>query len=231
MIGGVTAAFAYNPFKVLVFSRTTGYRHESIPAGIRAIHSLGAANNFAVDATEDDSLFTDDNLAQYQTVVFLSASGDPVGTPAGKDAFQRYIHSGGGFVGIHAAADSGKAWPWYGGLVGAYFKQHPAIQQARVVVEDTAHPATAGLAPSFTQTDEWYDFQINPRATVRVLTSVDNSTYDGSTMGSDHPTTWCHDYDGGRSFYTALGHTDESFGEANLQQLMLGGILTTAGAR
>ncbi|GAA3201948.1 ThuA domain-containing protein [Dactylosporangium siamense] len=228
--GPATPAAAYAPFKVLVFSKTTGFRHDSIPTGIQAIRDLGAANGFTVDTTEDDAQFTDANLAQYQTVIFLSATGDPVGTQAGKDAFQRYIQHGGGYVGVHAAADSGYSWAWYGGLVGAYFKQHPATQAARLVVEDTAHPATAGLATSITRTDEWYDFQANPRGTVHVITSVDNSSYSGSSMGADHPTTWCHNYDGGRAFYTALGHTTESYSEAAFLHILLGGILTTAGA-
>lgn len=223
------AAHAAAPFKVLVFSKTTGFRHDSIPAGIQAIRNLGAANNFTVDATENDALFTDANLAQYQTVVFLSATGDPVTTQAEKDAFQRYIEHGGGFVGIHAASDSGYSWAWYGKLVGAYFKQHPAIQAATLRVEDTVHPATQGLPASFTRTDEWYDFQTNPRGTVHVLTNVDDSSYTGSTMGADHPNTWCQNYDGGRSFYTALGHTIESFSEPNFLHLLLGGLMTTAG--
>jgi len=224
------AAPSFATFKVLVFSKTTGFRHDSIPTGITAIRNLGAANNFTVDATENDALFTDANLAQYKTVIFLSATGDPVSTQPEKDAFQRYIEHGGGFVGVHAAADSGYSWAWYGKLVGAYFKQHPAIQPARLVIEDTAHPATQGLPASYTRTDEWYDFQTNPRASVHVLTSVDNSSYTGSTMGNDHPNTWCQNYDGGRSFYTALGHTNESYSEANFLHILLGGILTTAGA-
>jgi type 1 glutamine amidotransferase len=224
------AAPAAASFKVLVFSKTTGFRHDSIPAGIQAIRNLGAANNFTVDATENDALFTDANLAQYKTVVFLSATGDPVGTQAEKDAFQRYIEHGGGFVGVHAAADSGYNWPWYGKLVGAYFKQHPAIQPASLHVEDGVHPATQGLPVSFTRTDEWYDFQSNPRGAVHVLTNVDDNSYTGSTMGADHPNTWCQNYDGGRSFYTALGHTVESYSEANFLHILLGGIMSTAGA-
>jgi type 1 glutamine amidotransferase len=225
------AAVNYATFKVLVFSKTTGFRHDSIPAGIQAIRDLGAANNFTVDATENDALFTDAYLAQYKTVVFLSTTGDPVSTQAGKDAFQRYIQRGGGFVGVHAAADSGYSWAWYGKLVGAYFKAHPAgTPTARLVVEETVHPATQGLPASFSRADEWYDFQTNPRAGVHVLTSVDNSSYSGSTMGSDHPTTWCQNYDGGRSFYTALGHTIASYTEANFLHILLGGIVTTAGA-
>jgi type 1 glutamine amidotransferase len=225
---GARAAAA--PFKVLVFSRTTGFRHDSIPAGIAAIQQLGAQNNFTVTATEDDTQFTDANLAQYAAVIFLSATGDPVSTQPEKDAFQRYIEHGGGYVGIHAAADSGYTWAWYGSLVGAYFKQHPAPAPATVNVEDHTHPSTAGLPNTYTHTDEWYDFQTNPRSQVHVLTSVDDNSYPGSTMGADHPTTWCHNYDGGRAWYTGMGHTIESYTEPNFLHLLLGGIQTAAGA-
>ena len=226
----VPTASAAPAFRVLVFSKTTGFRHDSIPAGIAAIQQLGTQNNFAVDATEDDTKFTDTNLAQYAAVIFLSATGDPVSTQAEKDAFQRYIQHGGGFVGIHAASDSGTTWPWYGQLVGAYFKQHPAIQQATVKIEDPAHPSTTGLPTSWIRTDEWYDFQANPRPSVHVLTTLDESTYSGGTMGADHPNTWCHTFDGGRAWYTGMGHTIQSFSEPNFLHLLLGGIQTAAGA-
>jgi type 1 glutamine amidotransferase len=223
-------ASAAPAFRVLVFSKTTGFRHDSIPAGITAIQNLGQQNNFAVDATEDDTRFTDTNLAQYAAVIFLSATGDPVSTQAEKDAFQRYIEHGGGFVGIHAASDSGYTWAWYGQLVGTYFRQHPAQQNALVKIEDPNHPSTQGLPAQFTRFDEWYDFRDNPRPNVHVLTTVDESTYTGGTMGADHPNTWCHNFDGGRSWYTALGHTIESFSEANFLHLLLGGIMTASGA-
>jgi type 1 glutamine amidotransferase len=217
-------------FKVLVFSKTTGFRHDSIPAGIAAIRQLGQQNDFAVDATEDDTQFTDATLAQYAAVVFLSSTGDPVGTQAGKDAFRRYIEHGGGYAGIHAASDSGYDWSWYGQLVGAYFKQHPAQQNALVKVEDAVHPSTQGLPAQYTHYDEWYDFRADPRPSVHVLTTVDESSYSGGTMGADHPTTWCHDFDGGRAWYTGMGHTIESFSEPNFLHLLLGGIRTAAGA-
>nr|WP_318307225.1 ThuA domain-containing protein [Amycolatopsis sp. MEP2-6] len=217
-------------FKVLVFSKTTGFRHDSIPAGIAAIRQLGQQNDFAVDATEDDAVFTDAGLAPYAAVVFLSTTGDPVGTQAAKDAFRRYIERGGGFAGIHAASDSGYDWAWYGQLVGAYFKQHPAQQNAVVKVEDANHPSTQGLPAQYTHYDEWYDFRVNPRSSVHVLTTVDESSYSGGTMGADHPTTWCHDFDGGRAWYTGMGHTSESFSEPNFLHLLLGGIRTAAGA-
>ncbi|MFI6597715.1 ThuA domain-containing protein [Nonomuraea sp. NPDC050536] len=217
-------------FKVLVFSKTTGFRHDSIPDGIAAIQKLGQDNGFAVDTTEDSAKFTDENLAQYQAVIFLSTTGDPLSTQEQKDAFQRYIQKGNGFVGVHAAADSGYNWSWYGKLVGAYFKSHPAIQQATVTVEDPAHPSTAGLPTSWNRTDEWYDYQADPRGTVHVLTSLNEKSYSGGTMGVDHPNTWCQDYDGGRSWYTGLGHTKESFTEPQFLNLLLGGIKTAAGA-
>ena len=229
-LAGPPAWATANPFRVLVFSRTTGFRHDSIPAGIAAIQKLGRQNNFVVDATENDALFTDANLARYAAVVFLSPTGDPVGTPPEKAAFQRYIEHGGGYVGIHAASDGGFDWPWYGNLVGAYFKQHPAPQNARVKVEDPNHPSTRGLPTQFTRFDEWYDFRSDPRGSVHVLTTVDDSSYTGSTMGADHPVTWCRNFDGGRSWYTALGHTIASFTEANFLHLLLGGIETAAGA-
>ncbi|MFI7150941.1 ThuA domain-containing protein [Nonomuraea sp. NPDC050022] len=225
------AATAAEPaFKVLVFSKTTGFRHDSIPEGIAAVQKLGQENNFAVDTTEDSTLFTDENLAKYQAVVFMSTTGDPLGTQEQKDAFQRYIQRGGGFAGVHAAADSGYNWAWYGKLVGAYFKQHPAIQQATVKVEDPAHPSTKDLPTTWTRTDEWYDYQANPRGTVHVLTSMDEKSYTGATMGADHPNTWCQDFDGGRSWYTGLGHLKENYSEPNFLKLLLGGIQTAAGA-
>ncbi|GGL21312.1 hypothetical protein Sme01_68940 [Sphaerisporangium melleum] len=226
-----TAAAAADPdFKVLVFSKTTGFRHDSIPEGVAAIQKLGQENNFAVDTTEDATKFTDANLAQYQAVVFMSTTGDPLGTQDQKDAFQRYIQGGGGYAGVHAASDSGYNWSWYGKLVGAYFKQHPAIQKATVKVEDPAHPSTQGLPTSWSRTDEWYDYQANPRGTVHVLASLDEKSYTGGTMGIDHPTVWCQDYDGGRSWYTGLGHTKESFVEPEFLKMLLGGIKTAAGA-
>ncbi|MEO3859371.1 ThuA domain-containing protein [Acrocarpospora sp. B8E8] len=223
------AAAAEPAFKVLVFSKTTGFRHDSIPDGVAAVQKLGTENNFAVDATEDSAAFTDANLAQYQAVIFMSTTGDPVSTPEQKAAFERYIQNGGGYAGVHAASDSGYNWAWYGQLVGAYFKSHPAIQQATVRVEDPAHPSTAHLPTSWVRTDEWYDYQANPRATVHVLASMDDKSYTGATMGIDHPTMWCQDFDGGRSWYTGLGHTKESFVEPNFLTMLLGGIKTAAG--
>ena len=222
---------AVAPYQVLVFSKTAGFRHDSIPAGISAIQALGAANSFTVVATEDANAFTDANLANFATVVFLSTTGDVLNATQ-QAAFERYIRAGGGFVGVHAAADTEYDWAWYGSLVGAYFDQHPAIQAATVKVEDPAHPSTAGLPALWSRTDEWYNYRTNPRGQGHVLASLDERTYAPGTgaMVADHPITWCQDYDGGRSWYTGLGHDSATYNDGQFRTLLLGGIASTAGA-
>lgn len=214
--------------RVLVFSKTTGYRHTSIPDGIAAIHALGAEHGFEVEATEDAGVFTDDALASFAAVVFLNTTQDVLDA-AQQAAFERYIRAGGGFAGVHAAADTEYDWPWYGGLVGAYFEHHPEIQAATVRVEDPAHPSTDGLPVEWVRTDEWYDFRSSPRGRVRVLATLDEASYEGGRMGEDHPIAWCHAYDGGRAWYTAMGHTAESYAEPLFRRHLLGGIRYAAG--
>ncbi|ADJ48501.1 hypothetical protein AMES_6675 [Amycolatopsis mediterranei S699] len=210
--------------RVLVFSKTAGYRHDSIPAGVRAIRELGAAHGFDVTATEDAPEFAD----SYAAVVFLSTSGEVLDA-ARQAAFESYVEGGGGYVGVHAAADTGYGWPWYGELVGAWFKTHPEIQRARFVTEDRTHPATAHLPPVWTRTDELYDFRANPRGRVHVLQTLDESSYAGGGMGADHPITWCHPQGRGRAFYTGLGHTSESYADPAFRALLLGAIRYAAG--
>jgi uncharacterized protein len=222
---GLTAAPAQAApdFTVLVFSKTAGFRHDSIAVGTQAIRDLGTANNFAVEATEDANQFTATNLARFKAVIWLSTTGDVLNATQ-QTAFENYVRAGGGYLGVHAAADTEYDWAWYGGLVGAYFASHPAIQTATVRVADATHPATAGLPAAWSRSDEWYNYRTNPRAQVHVLTTLDESTYSGGTMGSDHPNTWCRAYDGGRSFYTGMGHTQASYAEAGFRSLLLGGI-------
>jgi len=230
LTSGVARAESTDPaFSVLVFSKTAGYRHDSIPSGIAAIRALGERNDFRVDASEDATVFNDTNLAQYRVVVLLSTTGD-IFNPSEQAAFERFIRRGGGFVGIHSATDTEYDWPFYGQLVGAYFKAHPGIQPATVRMEVTDHPATTGLPSAWTRTDEWYDFQTNPRATVTVLATVDESSYTGGTMGADHPIVWTHTTTGGgRAFYTAMGHTIESYADPQFRQHLAGAIRWAAG--
>ncbi|CAM4374447.1 ThuA domain-containing protein [Paenibacillus alkaliterrae] len=227
---GMDRAEPKTSFKVLVFSKTSTFRHDSIPDGIAAIRKLGNEYNFAVDATEDAAVFNDDNLAQYSAVIFLHTTGDVL-DDAQQAAFERYIRTGNGYVGIHAASDTEYDWPFYGELVGAYFKSHPPIQEATILVEDQKHPSTSFLPVKWIRTDEWFDFRTNPRGKVHVLASLDESTYSGGEMGEDHPITWCRTYENGRSWFTGAGHTKESYSEPLFLKHLLGGILYSAGVK
>ncbi|WP_436494325.1 ThuA domain-containing protein [Actinokineospora sp. HUAS TT18] len=228
LLTAVPASAADTAYKVLVFSKTAGFRHDAIAAGTQAVRDLGAANNFTVTATENAADFTASNLAQYQAVVFLLTTGDVL--DAGQQtAFESYIKGGGGYVGVHSAADTEYDWPFYGELVGAYFASHPAIQQATVKVEDRANAATAHLAQTWQRTDEWYNYRSNVRSTARVLATLDESTYSGGSMGGDHPHVWCKPYQGGRSFYTGGGHTQQSYSDTAFRAHLLGGIRYAAG--
>jgi type 1 glutamine amidotransferase len=227
-VPGTPAAAADAPYDVLVFSKTAGFRHDSIAVGTQTIRELGAANNFTVTATEDGNHFTTANLSRYEAVIFLNTTGDVLNDTQ-QSAFQSYIGAGGGFVGVHSASDTEYNWSFYGDLVGAYFASHPAIQQATVKVENRAHAATAHLPQSWPRTDEWYNFRTNPRATARVLATLDESSYSGGSMGADHPHAWCKTYSGGRSFYTGGGHTQASYADPTFRAHLLGGIRYAAG--
>jgi cytochrome c len=217
-------------FKVLVFSKTMGYRHDSIIAGLQTIQQLGAENNFIAEATEDAAWFQDYKLAEYKAVIFLNTTGDVLDETQ-QLAMERYIKRGGGYVGIHAASDTEYDWKWYGKLVGAYFKDHPNNPNVRNAVNrviDRKHKSSKHLPAEWRRTDEWYNFkEMYPE--VKVLCKLDEKTYDGGTHGEHHPISWFHQYDGGRAFYTGMGHTPASFSEPLFQKHLLGGIFYAAG--
>jgi len=209
--------------RVLVFSKTTGYRHEAIETGVKAIKTLGAIHTFYVDATEDANYFTADSLKKYDAIIFLSTTEDIFNTEQ-QESFKKYIQSGGGFVGIHAAADTEYEWPWYGKLVGAYFESHPpGLHQANIQVTDTTHLSTKSLPKVWSRNDEWYNYKsISPD--IKVLANLDETSYTGGTNGKNHPIAWCQEYDGGKMFYTGLGHTKKAFTDADFLAHLLGGI-------
>ena len=209
--------------RVLVFSLTKGFHHASIPNGIAAITELGVSHGYAVDATVDPSMFNDDSLRHYGAVVFMSTTGDVLDSLQ-QASFERYIRAGGGFVGVHSATDTEYDWPWYGELVGAYFKRHPAPQEAKVDVVDRDFIATRCLPPVWTRTDEWYDFREPPKD-VKILLTLDEKSYTGGGMGGFHPVAWYHTVGEGRAFYTELGHTNESFADPAYREHLAGGIV------
>ena len=209
---------------VLVFSKTAGYRHTSIPAGIKTITTLGQQKGWIVTATEDATLFTDAFLSRFDVCVFLNTTMTVL-DEAQEKAFAAFIRSGKGFVGIHAAADCEYDWKWYGELNGAFFKTHPPYQQATINIESTNHPAMKPFIgmKTFTIEDEWYSFKENPRGKVTVLASLDESTIkklpkDDSWRMGDHPVIWYHEFEGARAFYTVFGHGDSSFENEKIQQ-------------
>ncbi|HEY7102464.1 MAG TPA: ThuA domain-containing protein [Mycobacteriales bacterium] len=222
---GSGPAAGAGPYRVLVFTRTTGFRHASIPTGIAAVRALGAADGFAVTATEDPAAFTPSGLAGYRAVVFLSTTGDVL-DPAGRSALEAYVRGGGGFVGVHSASDTEYGWPFYGELVGARFAGHPAVQP--VTVRLRPGPLTAGLPATWRVTDEPYNFRTRPQG-VRVLATLDESTYSGGTMGADHPIAWTAEVGRGRSFYTGLGHPDAIYADPVFRTLLAAGIRYAAG--
>ena len=208
--------------RVLVFMKTKGYHHESIPFGAAAIMKLGKENGFEVDTTADAGYFDDQHLSKYSAVVFLSTTMNVLNADQ-QVAFERYIEAGGGFAGIHAAADTEYDWPWYNKLVGAYFLSHPHQQNATVVVSDKTHASTKHLPDTWNRYDEWYNYK-NIYSGIKVLASLDESTYEGGVNGDNHPIAWYHEYDGGKAFYTGMGHTKESYEDPMYLKHILGGI-------
>lgn len=205
---------------MLVFSKTKGYRHESIEAGKEAIIALGKQHGFEVDTTENADLFNEENLKRYQTIIFLSTTMDVLDVVQQAD-FKRFIEAGGGFVGIHAAADTEYEWPWYGKLLGAYFKSHPETQEA--TVKKVSAFGTNTSPDTWTRTDEWYNYKkISPD--IHVIYNLDETSYKGGENGESHPIAWYHEFEGGRSFYTGMGHTKESYTDSVYLDHLLQGI-------
>lgn len=212
---------------LLVFTRTESYRHASIEPGVAALRELGEGHGFDVVHSEDAAIFNDADLDGFAAIVFLSTTGDILG-PAQQAAMERFVRRGGGFVGIHAAADTEYDWPWYGRLVGAYFDNHPEIQQAVIDVVDGDHASTRMLPDPWRRTDEWYNYESMSDA-VHVVLELDEDSYEGGEMGDPHPIAWYHEYDGGRAWYTGLGHTTESYSEPRYLEHLAGGIAWVLG--
>ncbi|MBK1786258.1 ThuA domain-containing protein [Prauserella cavernicola] len=235
---GIAAAVpvaAQERFSVLVFSKVTNYPHDSIPAGIAAVEELGAENGFTVEATDDAAAFTDENLSRFDAVLFNNTNSTPESgdllDAAQREALQRYVQGGGGWAGIHAASASERDWEWYEGLVGAIFENHPEPQVGRVKVLDRVHPSTQDLPELWEQNEEWYNWRANPTGNVHTLAQIKvRDGIDGLDEGVDHPYSWCQNYDGGRSWFTAGGHDAEKFSDEQFRSHLLGGIEWAAGA-
>ncbi|MGY6649684.1 ThuA domain-containing protein [Wenyingzhuangia sp. IMCC45574] len=214
---------------ILVFSKTAGFRHKSIPTGIEAIKKMAEKNDWNVAFTEDASVFNNNELKKYQTIVFLNTTGDILNTSQEK-AFKKYINNGGGFTGIHSATDTEYQWEFYEQMIGAQFKSHPKQQKAKVLKSKTCnHPATDHLEDSFEKFDEWYNFKKPVVKHANILLYLDENSYTGKQMGTEHPIAWYHTYEGGRIFYTGMGHTEKIYGDADFLTHLEKGIQWTLG--
>ncbi|CAN5115816.1 hypothetical protein BH23BAC1_BH23BAC1_14050 [soil metagenome] len=223
LILSFSQSYAQSNINVLVYSRTTDYRHPAIESGLKAFNSLASEKGFNITSTEEAEMFTPENLKNFTAVVFLNTSGVILDENQ-KKAFQDYILNGGGFVGVHAASFTELDWPWFGELVGRFFKGHPKVQEAIIKVVDNKHPATSHLPQKWTWTEEWIDFHPLNSKNLQVVLKVDEDTYEGGGMGEDHPIAWYQKIGKGRSFYTGLGHTDESYSDTNFLQHLYGAI-------
>ena len=218
-------AEAAPPARVLVFSRTEGFRHDSIDTAVATLQWLAAAEGLAADHSEDARVFNAANLARYRVMVFANTTGDVLDA-AQQRALQAFVRAGGGFVGIHAAADTEYDWPWYGQLVGAWFLGHPpGLQDTHVQPEREGR----AVGPAWAVRDEIYDYRHNPRGQVQVIATVDEGRYQGGRMGADHPIAWCRAFEGGRSWYTGLGHTAAIYADPRFLDQLRGGLRYAAG--
>ena len=209
--------------QLLIFTKTAGYRHASIEAGVAALDALSRNHDFRVSDTDNADYINFDSLKKFDAVVFLSTTGYILNSLQQKH-FKAYINVGGGFIGIHAAADTEYDWPWYGKLVGAYFESHPpGVHKATIRAVDTTHQAMKNVPKAWTHTDEWYNYK-SISSDIHVLANLDETTYKGGTNGTEHPIAWVQEYDGGKMFYTGLGHTEEAFKDEHFLAHLLGGI-------
>jgi len=215
------------PPRLLIYSKTKAFRHECIEPGSTALQSYLKGYGITSTFSEDSSLFTSDGLKDFDVVMFFQTTGNVLDS-AQEVAFQNYVRSGKGFVGVHAAADTEYDWPWFVKLVGASFSDHPDIQTAVLQKVDTAHMSCKHLPDRWSRADEYYNFKEAPKG-VKVVLTADEATYQGGTMGANHPIAWYQTYDGGRSFYTALGHTVESYKDTMFLEHVRQGIIWASG--
>jgi hypothetical protein len=223
---------AQKQFKALLVTTTRGWHHEALHYGVVALNELAEKKEFDLTLLQDPNSITDKNLTQYQVIIFLHTTGDIFDSLQQK-VMERFIQAGKGFVGIHSASDTEYDWAWYTKLVGRMFTIHPPTQPAKLKVVDAKFPGLQGFADGGLWTDEWYEFSPEKAQGLNYILSVDESTYDvkvqwgekkGTGMGTMHPIAWYHNFDGGRSFYTALGHVPANFKDNAFLEHIYAGI-------
>lgn len=238
LFAGVLSA---QQMKVLVYTRNhvtngKGYVHDNIATSVEAIRDLGAANGFAVDASDDPAVFTPANLKQYRAIVFSNSNHEAFQNDSQRQAFRQFVQAGGGVAGIHIATGTERNWPYFWSLMGGKFLRHPKLQKFTVTVKDATHPATRGLPSTFEWEDECYLFT-NMNPDVKVLLTADparvadpkRSEEPGELRDGVYALSWYNTFDGGRQYYTALGHKKEHYSDPLLRKQIAGGILWVIG--
>ena len=210
-----------NTFSVLVITETKGWVHDSIESGLKLIQNIGSKNNFNVYHSDNSSVITYKNLKSFKTIIFLNTT-EEILTDVEQKVMESFIKSGKGFVGVHAAADTEYNWQWYGKLVGAYYRNHPEVMNGKILTIN--HKISNHLDSEWEIEDEWYNFDY-VNYDINILLNLDEESYIGGEHPDYHPITWYHEYDGGRSFYTGLGHTKEVYGDERFIKLLEKGIL------
>ena len=210
-----------NSYSVLVITETKGWVHDSIESGLKLIQNIGNKNNFNVYHSDNSSVITYKNLKEIKTIIFLNTT-EEILTDVEQKVMESFIRSGKGFVGVHAAADTEYNWQWYGKLVGAYYRNHPEVMNGKILTIN--HKITNHLDSEWEIEDEWYNFDY-VNYDINILLHLDEDSYIGGEHPDYHPITWYHEYDGGRSFYTGLGHTKEVYDDERFIKLLEKGIL------
>lgn len=239
VVFGISILFANPPAKkrVLVYTKNgKGYVHKNIPASIDALKKMGEEKHWLVDVSDNPAVMTNENLAQYDCLIFSNTNNEIFDTDEQRQAFAAYIHRGGAFVGIHSTSGSERAWPWFTAMVGGAFKKHPAFQSFEIKVINKNHPSTAMFSEIWTKEDECYymdelnpDIEVLLAADLRTVKDDTKATYPGRIFGDYFPLAWCHEFEGARVFYTALGHDSKDYSNPDYLAHLEGGILWALG--
>jgi type 1 glutamine amidotransferase len=228
------------PARVLVYTKNQVgpklYVHDNIAASVAALQKLGAENHLAVKVSDDPAAFTTANLRRFKVIVFDNSNNEILDTEEQKAALRHYVEAGGGIVGIHSASGAMRKWPWFWNMMGGKFARHPKLQTFTIKVKDPNNPSTAPFAASFQWTDECYfltnmppDLHILLAGDLTTLNDPDKDKYKNPKYGDEIPLCWCQQFDGGREWYTALGHQKEHYADPVFAQHLLGGILWAMG--
>jgi type 1 glutamine amidotransferase len=234
VLGFIQVASAQKSYEksILIYTKNgEGYVHENIAASVTALEKICEEEGIRTEVSDQPAVFTRENLERFDALVFSNSNNEGFDSQAQREAFQGFIRRGGGFAASQSATATERDWPWYWALVGGKFLRHPPYQEFDVVVTDRTHESTRHLPARWSISDEcYYSYHLNPD--IHILLSVDLNTiedeekevYPGETFGHFFPLSWCHEFEGGRQWYTALGHDSEFYQDPLFVEHLRGGL-------